>query len=308
MDRSEDAVKRAAALSREGGRAGMYLLLWIFFIYAFLGWCTEVGYAALITGKFVNRGFLNGPVCPIYGFGVVIVLACLTPLKDNLPILFLGSVLLTSALEWLTGFVLEKIFHERWWDYSDEPFNLGGYICLRFSIAWGFACLFVVKMLHPTVLFVIRIIPHTLGLVLLGLLSAVMAVDLAATVQAIAGINRRLQRIDELAVKIKAASNDFGEDLADKVLDAAERGAEMREELDVWMDEAAQRREDAQAHLREKKAALRAQLVEWKESLQEQMSWEGFGQRRLLRAFPKMRSTDYKAALERLRRSLERRR
>ncbi len=162
-------------------------------------------------------------------------------------------------------------------------------------------------MLHPTVLFFIRVIPHTLGLVLLGLLSASMAVDLAATVQAIAGINRRLRRIDELAAKIKAASDEFGEDLADKVLDAAERGAEMREELDVWIDEAVQRREDAQVQRREKKAALRAQLVEWKESLQEQMSWEGFGQRRLLRAFPKMRSTDYKAALERLRRSLERR-
>ena len=107
----------------------LYRLLWIFFIYAFLGWCTEVSYAALVTGTFVNRGFLNGPVCPIYGFGVVIVLTCLTPLAGSLPLLFLGSVVLTSALEWLTGFALEKLFHQRWWDYSDEPFNLSGYIC-----------------------------------------------------------------------------------------------------------------------------------------------------------------------------------
>ena len=70
----------------------LYRLIWIFFIYAFLGWCTEVSYAALVTGKFVNRGFLNGPVCPVYGFGVVIVLSCLTPLADNLLLLFLGSV------------------------------------------------------------------------------------------------------------------------------------------------------------------------------------------------------------------------
>ena len=81
----------------------MYQFLWIFFAYAFLGWCTEVCYAALVTGRFVNRGFLNGPVCPIYGFGVVIVLLFLEPLKHNLLLLFLGSVLLTSALEWLTG-------------------------------------------------------------------------------------------------------------------------------------------------------------------------------------------------------------
>ncbi|MFQ9473221.1 MAG: putative ABC transporter permease [Oscillospiraceae bacterium] len=127
----------------------MYHLLWIFFIYAFLGWCTEVSYAALKTGRFVNRGFLNGPVCPVYGFGVVIVLWVLEPLRGNLLLLFLGSVALTSLLEWLTGFVLERLFHQRWWDYSQEPFNLGGYICLRFSIAWGLACLFVVKLLHP---------------------------------------------------------------------------------------------------------------------------------------------------------------
>ena len=85
----------------------LYHILWIFFIYAFLGWCTEVSYAATKTGRFVNRGFLNGPWCPIYGLGVVIVLAFLDPLKNNLLLLFLGSVVLTSALEWLTGFLLE---------------------------------------------------------------------------------------------------------------------------------------------------------------------------------------------------------
>ena len=76
-----------------------YELVWIFIIYAFIGWCTEVSYAALDRGIFVNRGFLNGPYCPIYGCGVVIVVAALTPLKDNLLILFAGSFLLTSILE-----------------------------------------------------------------------------------------------------------------------------------------------------------------------------------------------------------------
>jgi len=288
----------------------VYRLIWIFFIYAFLGWCTEVAYAALITGKFVNRGFLDGPVCPIYGFGVVIVLACLTPLKDNLPALFLGSVLLTSALEWFTGLVLEKIFHQRWWDYSDEPFNLGGYVCLRFSIAWGFACLFVVEMLHPTVLFVIRVIPRPLGLVLLCVFAVGMAVDLAATVQTIAKLNRRLSRIDELASKIKEASNDFGEDLADKVLDAAEMGADLRRDLDAWKDEAVLRAGEDAAERREKweerLTALRQKLEDWKDNVQELLDKESFGQSRLMRAFPRLRSTDHRAAGERLRRYWER--
>ena len=185
----------------------MYMLLWIFFVYAFLGWCTEVSFAALTSGKFVNRGFLNGPVCPIYGCGVVIVLFFLEPLRENTLLLFLGSVVLTSVLEWLTGFVLERIFHQRWWDYSNEPFNLGGYICLRFSIAWGLACLLVVDVIHPTIHWLITLIPHTLGLVLLAVFSAAMVVDLAATVRTIARINRQLTQLDELAGRIKSLSN-----------------------------------------------------------------------------------------------------
>lgn len=290
----------------------LYRLLWIFFIYAFLGWCTEVSYAALVTGTFVNRGFLNGPVCPIYGFGVVIVLTCLTPLAGSLPLLFLGSVVLTSALEWLTGFALEKLFHQRWWDYSDEPFNLSGYICLRFAIAWGFACMFVVKLLHPTVLLFIRIVPQVLGVVLLAVMGAVMAVDLAATVSTIIKLNRRLAQIDELAAKIKEASNEFGENLADRVLDAAERGAGWKEDLDELSFRLAERRAELadnlaewEQHREEQRAQVRRQLEDWHASMQALLAGDSFGHRRLLRAFPRLRSLDHAGALERLHHRME---
>ena len=298
----------------------MYHFLWICFIYAFLGWCTEVSYAALVTGKFVNRGFLNGPVCPIYGFGVVIVLACLEPLKGSKLLLFFGSVLLTSLLELVTGFVLEKLFHQQWWDYSDQPFNLGGYICLRFSILWGFACMFVVYILHPTILLFIRLVPHTLGIVLLALFSLVMAVDLAATVRTIMKINRRLSQIDELAAKIKEASNEFGENLADKILDAAEAGAELKEEFtdrtEDWKEELAQKKEDLQDDLDDIRQSLnkrrqeyrdqrQEELAELRRRLDEAMDGKVFGQRRLMKAFPRMRSTDHRQALERLRQRME---
>ena len=288
----------------------LYRLLWIFFIYAFLGWCTEVSYAALVTGSFVNRGFLNGPVCPIYGFGVVIVLTCLTPLAGSLPLLFLGSVVLTSALEWLTGFALEKLFHQRWWDYSDEPFNLSGYICLRFAIAWGFACMFVVKLLHPTVLLFIRIVPQVLGVVLLALMGAVMAVDLAATVSTIIKLNRRLAQIDELAAKIREASNEFGENLADRVLDAAERGAGWKEDLDELSFRLAERRAELADDLEEwerhrEEHRVRRQLEEWHGAMQSLLDGQSFGHRRLLRAFPRLRSLDHAGALERLHHRME---
>lgn len=307
----------------------MYPLLWLFFIYAFLGWCTEVSYAALKSGRFVNRGFLNGPVCPVYGFGVVIVLWALKPLRGNLLLLFLGSVALTSLLEWLTGFALERLFHQRWWDYSQEPFNLNGYICLRFSIAWGLACLFVVKLVHPSVLWCIRTIPHPVGVGLLILFSVTMAVDLAATVRTIARINRQLSQLDELAAGIKEMSNELGENLADRVLDAVEIGdglrADLQEELDDLREVLAAHRAELQDDLEEVRDSLaqrRFQLqmdqAEWLEQrerelralrarLDEVRQSRIFGQRRLLRAFPGMRSTAHQPALERLRRRLERR-
>lgn len=296
----------------------LYHLLWFFFVYACLGWCAEVCYAATKTGKFVNRGFLNGPWCPVYGFGVVIVLGCLNPLSGSLPLLFLGSVILTSALEWLTGFALEKLFHQRWWDYSDEPFNLTGYICLRFSLMWGFACLFVVKLFHPTVALAVDLLPRPLGWVLLAGLCAALGVDLAATVSAIAKLNRRLALLDELAGRIRSASDDIGEDLAERVLDAAEKGADWKEDLDELADRLAQRkaaladglddlREDLQDRAEDRRAQSRRQLQEWKRSLQELLDKNSRGQRRLLRAFPSLRSVDHRAALERLRRRLDRR-
>ena len=289
----------------------MYLLLWIFFVYAFLGWCTEVSFAALTSGRFVNRGFLNGPVCPIYGVGVVIVLFFLDPLRGNTFLLFLGSVLLTSLLEWVTGFVLEKIFHQRWWDYSNEPFNLGGYICLRFSIAWGLACLFVVEIIHPSILWLIHLIPHTLGLVLLALFSAGMLVDLAATVRTIARMNRQLTQLDELAGRIKALSNELGENLAERVIDAAELGSGLREDLQDSLEDMkeslAARRMQYQMDQAERLEQRQRDLAELRTKLEAVMARPIFGQRRLMRAFPKMRSTTHAQALERLRQRMEKR-
>lgn len=298
-------------------------LLFIFFIYAFLGWCTEVSYAALVSGRFVNRGFLNGPVCPIYGLGVILVLALLEPLKGNKLLLFFASMLITSLLELITGFVLEKIFHQHWWDYSNEPFNLGGYICLRFSIAWGLACTFVVYLVHPTVQLFIRLIPHTLGIIILCLLCALLCLDLIATVRTITRMNRQLSQIDELAGKIKDLSNELGENLADKVLDAAEKRSELKEE---WNDRATLLREDLKADLETfkdslafKQDVLQEELGEWKADLlsrarqqreelanlrsrlNETMDGRIFGQDRLLKAFPRMRSLKHHKALEKLR-------
>ena len=103
------------------------------------------------TGKFVNRGFLNGPLCPIYGVGVVLVVLLLMPIHQNLVFLYVASTVLVTVLEGFTGFFMDKIFHHKWWDYTDQPLNIGGYVCLPFSLVWGVCCVLIVRVIHPVV-------------------------------------------------------------------------------------------------------------------------------------------------------------
>lgn len=251
-----------------------YEVMWIFIIYAFIGWCTEVSYAAMDLGKFVNRGFLNGPYCPIYGVGVLIVVAVLTPLKENLLILFIGSFVLTSVLEYVTGLVLEKVFHNKWWDYSDLPFNIKGYVCLKFSVLWGLACSFIMLILHPIIFGFIHIIPKIAGIVLLVLIMAAFTIDCIFTVSNILNFNKRLIVMGEIAQKLKAISNEIGEDIYEKTTDVMEK-KEMYEELSKRYKE-----------LAEKKI---------------------YGHNRLLKAFPGMKSRLYEDSLKELKENLKKR-
>ena len=95
---------------------GIYEILAYFFVYGVLGWCVEVAFAAVKEGRFVNRGFLNGPICPIYGVGVVSVIFSLQGFSESLLILYLASAVLVTFIEWLTGYVMDRIFHQKWWD------------------------------------------------------------------------------------------------------------------------------------------------------------------------------------------------
>ena len=221
-----------------------YELVWIFIIYAFIGWCTEVSYAALDTGKFVNRGFLNGPYCPIYGCGVVIVVAILTPLKENLLILFAGSFLLTSVLEYITGYILEKVFHNKWWDYSDTPFNIKGYVCLKFSIYWGLACTFIMDIIHPIIYAAIRFIPFVLGVVLLSIIMCVFAADCIITVTTILKFNKRLKVMDEMAASIHRLSDEIGENIYENVTDVIEKSEKFQKTHVELMDKISETKEN----------------------------------------------------------------
>ena len=197
----------------------LYHILAFFLIYSCLGWCVEVVYAAATTGQLVNRGFLNGPVCPIYGFGMILVLFFLTPLEDNLLLLYLGGVILPSALELVGGWALYKLYRTRWWDYTDKPFNIGGYVCLEFSLMWGVGAMVMVKVIHPTIAALVNLIPPLVGFVLMCLLYAVYAADVVATAIAASDLARELDALEKVADSMHAVSDAMTEILGTTALD-----------------------------------------------------------------------------------------
>lgn len=271
----------------------IYTWLWIFISYSFLGWCVEVAYAALEEGRFSNRGFLHGPYCPIYGFGVLIVLMVLTPFQDTILVLFFGSMILATLLELLVGYVLKKMFHQRWWDYSDEPFNLGGYICLKFSILWGLACVFIVKILHPMIINLINAIPATVGWTLLIAVCLLILCDCLATVRTMLNLNVQLKLIDETASSLQRFSDGLGEGLSDGVI-----------KVDAFADGIGEQAVEARGRLIEGKDQFDDKVAETRAALEarylESLSILSKNQKRLLKVFPRAQSTRYNEQLQKL--------
>ena len=248
-------------------------IFWYFVIYSALGWGLEVCYCSVDTGKFVNRGFLNGPVCPIYGFGMLLVCGVLGPVSGSLPLLFAGGMALASALELVGGWALKKIFHTTWWDYSDEPFNLGGYICLKFSLAWGVCVVLAMRVIHPIVANLVGYMPHTVSIVLGCVCTLAFAVDAAATVADILRLDETLVHISAVAGKMREGSDTIAEALGDTAIAVDGKLDSYGPEFSARMD------------------LLRAELADRRH----------MASMRLLRAFPDMKNLRHGEALDTLR-------
>lgn len=265
-----------------------YEIMLCFFIYGFLGWCTEVAFAAGKERRFVNRGFLNGPICPIYGVGVVAVVVLLEPYKNNLLVLYVASIIVVTALEWVTGFILEKLFHSKWWDYSNMPLNLNGYVCLLFSLIWGVACVAIVKWIHPLIYKGVKILPVWFGTILLIIFGIGILADLYVTVTNILQMNRHLARMEEIAEELRKISDELGANISENVLEAMERKDDIEEDMQEYREE------------------LKAQAEELREKYRDIKFKNARSVRRILRAFPRMQSRKHSEAMEDLREYLKR--
>ena len=172
-----------------------HLMNWLI-IYSFFGWVWETCYVSVKSGKFVNRGFINGPLCTIYGFGAVSVYVILRPFSDNLLYLYLGGVVVATALEYVTAVLMESIFHTSWWDYSDNKFNFQGRICLGASLGWGAFTVILFKVLHPFVESIVILYPVYVGEIGICVIGVGYVVDFAFSAGAAFRIHEKLPVIE----------------------------------------------------------------------------------------------------------------
>lgn len=293
----------------------IYYLILYFFTYGFLGWCAEVAYAAVKEKRFVNRGFLNGPICPVYGVGVSAVLLLLEPFENNLVILYVASVIIVTLIEGLTGFALDKIFHHKWWDYSGQPFNIGGYVCPIFSLVWGVACIFIVKVFQPLVYRVAEALPHASGVALIVVLSIVTFADLYVTASGILKFNKRLEMMERIASELRDISDKMGSNIYENVMDTMEKQEEVGKKLDEVTDDIKGKLEEfggeqkeRAAQQKERAIQLREYYVQLKERYAQLARSSTKVSERLVKAFPKMESRNHKDILEELKKGLEEKR
>ena len=284
-----------------------YQICWYFLIYSFGGWVVEVIFHAVTLGKVVNRGFLNGPVCPVYGFGVISVFAMINTLQSSGHqmsdgMIFLFGVILATVVELIAGWLLDVCFHARWWDYSDKPLNFHGYICLEFSLIWGLAILLVVKVFQKYVE------NHTsahadsiLGWIVLAILYSIYLVDFIVTVAVIRGLNKKLTRLDKIRSDMRIVSDKISDTVANTTIDTAQAIEEGRVQTALAKAElretAAVKKAQSVEKLRQKRTELQKEFDELSSSITNHTI---VGQGRIIKAFPKMKHRDYYELIQEL--------
>ncbi|MEI5994744.1 putative ABC transporter permease [Candidatus Enterococcus mansonii] len=259
----------------------------LFFIYSFIGWLWETIYCSLKARKFVYRGFLVGPYCPIYGFGILSVLYFLEPVKQNIAFLYVLSTILVTVLEYITSYGLEKLFHASWWDYTDVPLNLNGRVALPVSLFWGIACVLIVRVIHPKVLVLEHFLADKFGLILPCILLLMIGSDLIYTL-----IN--MQSFKKVISQINVAIEERKQELA---LTLNEKRDELSNSLSELKNTVS---EEISEHKKLKTADRTIWLEELKESpaMKKLLARMSANQKRWIQNYPRFKLKDVKNSIE----------
>ena len=174
-----------------------------FIFYSVLGWVLETIYCSVGQKRFVRRGFLAGPLCPIYGIGTLLIILPLAKFKDSLPLFVIISVVVMTALEYFIGWLLEITTGLKYWDYSRFKLNIKGRVCLLNSIIWGFLAYAVMFWLHPPIERLFAKIPYNTQVTLAWILAVLLVLDIAYTMHKLAVMARLLKKVEDLREQLE---------------------------------------------------------------------------------------------------------
>lgn len=294
--------------------------LFVFYAYCFLGWCFESTVVSVQQRRFVNRGFLRGPMLPIYGFGATILLHVSLPLYDRPVELFLASMVAATVFEYVVGVLMETLFKVKYWDYSTHRFQFQGRICLQSSLCWGFLGLILARAIHPPVEAIVVWLPFWALIVVDVLLSTAFIGDVAVSVRTALDLARVLEELDKLREQGAELREQLSETALVQLTKLSYRVDEARGEWSEKMDEAreqiTERVDEAREQLTERVGGARGQLSDAKEQILARLDEvqrrfderaEALGRTRksLLRGNPTARSARYDAVLQRLKKHMD---
>lgn len=276
-----------------------YYIFYTFLLYSLFGWVYESCLVSVKRKSFVNRGFLNGPIIPIYGAGAVLICIILDPVSKNLFLVFLGGMILATILEFTTSYVMEKIFHAKWWDYSNYRYNVQGRVCPIVSLFWGMLSVLMTIFLKPLSNSLIHRIPRRIGEILAILMMVIILVDLVSTVISTLKLNQKLTNMrklrEEFATYMEKSRLYASKEELRKKLEGGNI-AEFLENIRIRMEET-KGSIDHSGRYNEIEEKIRS----WKEKYSTHSDHIHIIQRRLLKAFPNMKSTNNEYMLTDLR-------
>lgn len=269
-------------------------VIYNFFLYSIIGWIYESTLVSVRKGSFVNRGFLNGPVIPIYGVGATLIYISFWQVRGVYPVIFFGGMILASVLEYFTSWIMEVLFHARWWDYSSRRLNIQGRICLLSASVWGVMSLLVIEIFQPRVVRLFDIIPRIAGICAVSIISILFIIDTWITVVQ----TLKMDKIFAEMLRLKDEFSDYientriyetKEELKKKL--AGYRIFELPDKIRQFMDDNKEKllernRNQMDFDFKNLRQEVEHQIREYIAKLQTMSSTASHVQRRLLRAFP----------------------
>ena len=289
------------------------IIQWLFFFYfyCFFGWCFESTYVSIKSKRFVNRGFMRGPFLPLYGSGAIMMLLVSKPFQEHIFLVYIAGCIGATVLEYVTGVVMEALFKVRYWDYSNQPFNFQGHICLGSSLAWGFLTIAMTEFIHkPVERFVISVPSGILTPVTL-VLTALICADFALAFKAAMDLRDVLVKMEKAKEELMHIQKRLdvmialtNEDIESRVEDLKESVEDLKENIENKLENLKKQSQlKPSAYLESVKEELLELRIKYRRNVEDRERLSGlkdFFQRDLIRANPTMSSERFKEALEEL--------